>query len=109
MGPFSFCFKGRRQGHSPFGSWELDAEWVSKWPAPLFERPSTTTGRRETSSHFQWVAAVMGSPRSRNNPVTETDTKAQGGQKDGSVAAAHQALALVHGAADSSEIPAGSL
>ena len=29
----------------------------------------------------------MGSPRSRNNPVTETDTKAQGGQKDGSVAA----------------------
>jgi hypothetical protein len=44
-------------------------------------------GRRETSSHFQWVAAFMGSPRSRNNPVTETDTKAQGGQKDGSVAA----------------------
>ena len=29
----------------------------------------------------------MGSPRSRNNPVTETDTKAQDGQKDGSVAA----------------------
>ena len=29
----------------------------------------------------------MGSPRSRDNPVTETDTKAQGGQKDGSVAA----------------------
>ena len=28
----------------------------------------------------------MGSPRSRVNPVTETDTKAQGGQKDGSVA-----------------------
>jgi hypothetical protein len=43
-------------------------------------------GRRETSSHFQWVAAFMGSPRSRNNPVVETDTKAQDGQKDGSVA-----------------------
>jgi hypothetical protein len=31
----------------------------------------------------------MGSPRSRDNLVTETDTKAQGGQKDGSVAADH--------------------
>jgi hypothetical protein len=41
--------------------------------------------------------------------VTETDTKAQGGQKDGSVAADHLALALVHGAGDSSEIPARSL
>ncbi|BAQ69692.1 hypothetical protein NHU_02542 [Rhodovulum sulfidophilum] len=51
----------------------------------------------------------METPRSQKNPVTETDTKAQSGQKDGSVAAAHQALALVHGAADSSEIPAGSL
>jgi hypothetical protein len=51
----------------------------------------------------------MGSSRSRDNPVTETDTKAQGGQKDGSVAADHQALALVHRAGDSSEIPAGSL
>jgi hypothetical protein len=29
----------------------------------------------------------MGSPRSRDNPVTETHTKAQGGQKGGSVAA----------------------
>ncbi|TCP60601.1 hypothetical protein EV663_109109 [Rhodovulum bhavnagarense] len=29
----------------------------------------------------------MGSSRSRVNPVTETDTKAQGGQKGGSVAA----------------------
>ncbi len=29
----------------------------------------------------------MGSTRSRNNPVTETDTKAQGGQKNGSAAA----------------------
>ena len=48
------------------------------------------TGRRKTSSHFQWVAGFMGSPRSRDNPVTETDTKAQGGQKDGSVAAYHQ-------------------
>ncbi|WP_256327042.1 hypothetical protein [Roseicitreum antarcticum] len=41
--------------------------------------------------------------------MTETDTKAQGGQKDGSVAADHQAAALVHGASDSSENPAGSL
>ena len=45
------------------------------------------TGRRKTSSRFQWVAGFVGSPRSRDNPVTETDTKAQGGQKDGSVAA----------------------
>ncbi|WP_274610732.1 hypothetical protein [Rhodovulum imhoffii] len=41
--------------------------------------------------------------------MTETDTKAQGGQKDGSVAADHRSGALVHGADDSSEIPAGSL
>jgi len=47
------------------------------------------TGRRETSFHFQWVAASLGSPRSRINPVTETDTKAQGGQKDGSGVADH--------------------
>jgi len=45
------------------------------------------TGRRKTSLHFQWVAALMGSSRSRDNLVTETGTKAQGGQKDGSVAA----------------------
>lgn len=45
------------------------------------------TGRRETSSHFQCFAAFMGSPRSQKNPVTETDTKAQDGQKDGSAAA----------------------
>jgi hypothetical protein len=51
----------------------------------------------------------MGSPRSRDNPATETDTKAQAGQKDGSVTADHQALALVDGAGASSEIPAGSL
>jgi hypothetical protein len=88
-GLFSFCFKRRWQGHPPFGDWEPDAEWVSEWPASLFERPSTATGRRKTSSHFQWVAAIMGSPRSRDNLVTETDTKAQGGQKDGSVAADH--------------------
>jgi hypothetical protein len=49
--------------------------------------------------HFQWVAAFMGSPRSQDNPVAETNTKAQGGQKDGSVAADHQAVALVHGVA----------
>jgi len=44
-------------------------------------------GRRKTFSYFQWVAAFMDSLRSRNSPVTEADTKAQGGQKDGSVAA----------------------
>ena len=108
-GLFSFCFKGRWQVHPPFGDWALDAEWVSEWPASHFERPSTVTGRHETSLKLQWVAALMGSSRSQVNPVTETDTKAQGGQKDGSVAADHQALALVHGAGDSSEIPAGSL
>src|SRR5699024_7606078 len=86
-GLFSFCFKGRWQGHPPFGDRALGVERVSEWPASLFERPSTATGRRKTSSHFQWVAGFMGSPRSRDNPVTETDTKAQGGQKDGSVAA----------------------
>ena len=86
-GLFSFCFKGRWQGHPPFGDWALDAEWVSEWPASLFERPSRVTGRRKTSSHFQWVAAFMGSSLSRDNPVAETDTKAWGGQKDGSVAA----------------------
>ncbi len=59
--------------------------------------------------HFQWVAGLMGSPRSRDNPVTETDTKAQGGQKDGSVAADNQAVALVHGAGDCNEFPAGYL
>ncbi len=53
------------------------------------------TGRRETSLHFQRVAAFMGSPRSRNNPVTETDTKAQGGREDGSVADDYQASAAV--------------
>lgn len=86
-GLFSFCFKGRWPGYPPFGDWTLDAERVSEWPASLFERPSTVTGRRETSLKFQWVAALMGSSRSRVNPVTETDTKAQGGQKDGSVVA----------------------
>jgi len=78
-GLFSFCFKWRWQGHPPFGDRALDAERVSEWPVSLFERPSMVTGRRETSSDFQWVAAFMGSPRSRVNPVTETDTKAQGG------------------------------
>ena len=108
-GLFSFCFKGCWPCHPPFGDWTLDAERVSEWPASLFERPSTATGRCETSSYFQWVVRFMGSPRSRVNPVTEKDTKAQGGQKDGSVAADHQAGALVHGPGDSSEIPAGSL
>ena len=86
-GLFSFCFKGRWPGHPPFGDWTLDTECVSEWPASLFERPSMVTGRRKTSSHFQWVAAFIGSSRSRDNPVAETDTKAQGGPKDGSVAA----------------------
>ena len=108
-GLFSFCFKGRWQGHPPFGDWALDAEWVSEWPVSLFERPSTVTGRRKTCSYFQWVAAFMGSPRSRDNPVSETDTKAQGGQKDGSVAADHEPVAPARGASDSSENPAGSL
>lgn len=108
-GLFFFCFKGCWPCHPPFGDWTLDAERVSEWPASLFERPSTATGRCETSSYFQWVVRFMGSPRSRVNPVTEKDTKAQGGQKDGSVAADHQAGALVHGPGDSSEIPAGSL
>ena len=85
-GLFSFCFKGRWPGYPPFGDWTLDAERVSEWPASLFERPSTVTGRCQTSSYFQWVVGFMGSPRSRVNPVTEKDTKAQGGQKDGSVA-----------------------
>jgi hypothetical protein len=46
----------------------------------------------------------MGSSRSRDNPVTETYTKAQGGQKDGSVAADHQAMALVREVSDTREI-----
>lgn len=108
-GLFSFCFKGRWQGHPPLGDWGLDAEWVSEWPASLFERPSMVTGRRETSLHFQWVAALMGSSRSRDNPVTETDMKAQGGQKDGSVAADRRAAPSARGASDGSEHPAGSL
>jgi len=83
-GLFSFCFKGVWQGHPPFGDWALDAEWVSEGPASLFERPSMTVGRRKKSSQFQWVAAFTDPPCSRDNPVTETDTKAQGGQKDGS-------------------------
>jgi hypothetical protein len=91
MGPnwglFSFCFKGRWQGHPPFGDWTLDAERVSEWPVSLFERLSVVTGRRKKASYLQVVAELMGSSRSRDNPVTETDTKAQGGQKDGSVAA----------------------
>lgn len=108
-GLFSFCFKGRWQGHPPFGDWALDAEWVSEWPASLFERPSMATGRRETPSHFQWVDALMGSSRSRDIPVTETDTKAQGGQKDGSVAADHQVSAAVREIRVTTENPAGSL
>ena len=89
-GLFSFGFKGRWQGHPPFGDRALDVERVSEWPAFLFERPSTATGWREISSHFQWVDGFMGSPRSRNIPVTATNTKAQGGQNDGFVAADRQ-------------------
>jgi hypothetical protein len=33
-GLFSFCFKGRWQGHPPFGDWALDAEWVWIGPPP---------------------------------------------------------------------------
>jgi len=108
-GLFSFCFKGRWQGHPPFGDWALDAERVSEWPASLFDRPSTATGRRKTSLHFQWVAASIGSSRSRDNPVAETDTKAQDGREDGSVAADQQAMAPVREVSDISENPAGSL
>jgi len=108
-GLFSFCFNGRWQVHPPFGDWALDAEWVSEWPASLFERPSTVTGRRETSLKLQWVAALMGSSRSRVNPVTETDAKAQGGQKDGSVAADHELSAAASTVGETSENPAGSL
>ena len=108
-GLFSFCFKGSWQGHPPFGDWALDAELVSEWPASLFERPSTVTGRRETSLKLQWVAALMGSSRSRVNPVTETDAKAQGGQKDGSVAADHELSAAASTVGETSENPAGSL
>ena len=48
----------------------------------------------------------MGSSRSRDNPVTEKDTKAQGGQKDGSVAADPPSPAE---ASEASQDPAGSL
>jgi hypothetical protein len=51
----------------------------------------------------------MGSSCSRDNPVTETDTKAQGGQKDGSVAADHEVSAAMREACDTSENPGGSL
>jgi hypothetical protein len=67
------------------------------------------TGRRKTSSHFQWVAAFMGSSRSRDNLVTETDTKAQGGREEGSVAADHERSAAVSTVGETSENPAGSL
>ncbi len=80
-GLFSFCFKGRWPGYPPFGDWTLDAECVSEWPSSLFERPSMVTGRRKTSSYFQWVAAFIGSSRSRHNLMAETDTKAQDGRR----------------------------
>jgi hypothetical protein len=51
----------------------------------------------------------MGLPRSRNNPVTETHTKAQGGQKDGSVATDHEVSAVVREITVTTENPAGSL
>ena len=51
----------------------------------------------------------MGSSRLRNNPVMETDTKAQNGQKDGSVAADHQVSAAVRTVGETTENPAGSL
>jgi hypothetical protein len=58
--------------------------------------------------HLQWVAAFMGSSRSRDNPVAETDTKAQGGQKDGSVVADHSVSAAVREIRVTTENPAGS-
>ena len=51
----------------------------------------------------------MWSSRSRDNPVAETDTKAQDGREDGSVAADQQAMAPVREVSDISENPAGSL
>ena len=50
----------------------------------------------------------MGSSRSRDNPVAETDTKAQGGQKDGSVVADHSVSAAVREIRVTTENPAGS-
>lgn len=52
-GLFSFCFKGRWQSRPPFGDWPLDANRVSEWPASLFERPSTVTGRCKAFMKFQ--------------------------------------------------------
>jgi len=51
----------------------------------------------------------MGSSFSRDNPVTETNTKAQRGQKDGSVAAELQVSAAVREISVTTENPAGSL
>ncbi len=51
----------------------------------------------------------MGSSRSQANLVTETDTKAQGGWEDGSVAADHELSAAVSTVDETSENPAGSL
>jgi hypothetical protein len=67
------------------------------------------TGRRKTSSHFQWFATFIGSSRSQNNPVMETDTKAQDGREDGSVAADHELSAAVSTVGETSGNPAGRL
>ena len=51
----------------------------------------------------------MGSSWWRDNPVTETDTNAQRGQKDGSMAADHKVSAAVREISVTVEDPAGSL
>ena len=93
MGPFFFLFQRGLAVASALRRLAAGPRLVSERPASLFERPSMTVGRRKKSSKIQWVAAFTGSSCSRDNPVTETDTKAQGGRKDGSVAADHQVSA----------------
>jgi hypothetical protein len=51
----------------------------------------------------------MGSSFPRDGPVTETDTKVQGGQKDGSVAADREVSAAVREIGVTTENPVGSL
>ncbi len=51
----------------------------------------------------------MCSSRSRDDPVTETGAKAQGGQKDGSMAADHKVSAEAREISVTTENPVGSL
>jgi hypothetical protein len=70
---------------------------------------SSAPRRRKLSQHFKWLGAFMGSSFPRYGPVTETDTKAQGGQKDGSVAADREVSAAVREIGVTTENPVGSL